>query len=696
MVSTRQRLTTTSSTLLPVTRLKATIIGSPVIQRPTRLTTLSSAITICSGFKESALRIKASSAVAARAAVTSARTGRTAPLSAGNLVHNINPVGFYFAYSLFWADNTQIINNTAINGNVGPQGGRLNLAFEWAGFNGSIFRGNVVKSVDVPTGYAGGGGWVSPVTTGYTSIGGMPCSPATCTVHYDNNVWMNDPLPTYNYGQGEQNLAWDQTTYIIGSDYQNNKPAAIAAITEGSQMSVSFTTPANQAVAQSGSGTWNVAVVSNLSVRSVQFYVDSSPTPVVTQQLQDVSSTFAADQSWRYHVTFDTTSLPSGSHVIRAVATDAAGQTQTATQTFTAGSGIAVSQLTPATVSFSSQVIGTSATAQAVKLSNTGTAALTIKSLSVSGPNAADFAATSGCGTSVAAGASCSVSIVFTPSTTGTESASLVLTDNSSASSHTAALSGIGAAAPQQAPAPPPAAPSQPTSLPTNLPKGMLLWLANDAGLVSNGTAVNLWQDQSGNGNNAVQTNSANQPSVVPGNNAQNALRFNGTSTFMSIPYVPIDGLSGMTVLMVAGNSKDMSTNGSYGFYSLLTWPEVANWGATYFSPFQTTSHFRFGTMQTGNENTSQMAFTRTNSFGLSEWIHSGTTDSLWFNSQSVATYAGKVASIGGVTNSALLGQGLNNTFFPGDVSEVIIYNRALSASERQTLEQYLMTKYHL
>jgi hypothetical protein len=100
--------------------------------------------------------------------------------------------------------------------------------------------------------------------------------------------------------------------------------------------------------------------------------------------------------------------------------------------------------------------------------------------------------------------------------------------------------------------------------------------------------------------------------------------------------------------------------------------------------------------MQVGNEPSYQMPFTRTNSFGLAEWMHSGTTDSMWFNGQSVVSHTGTLQSINGVGSIAFLGQGINNTFYAGDVSELIIYERGLSTSERQTVEQYLMNKYHL
>jgi hypothetical protein len=125
-------------------------------------------------------------------------------------------------------------------------------------------------------------------------------------------------------------------------------------------------------------------------------------------------------------------------------------------------------------------------------------------------------------------------------------------------------------------------------------------------------------------------------------------------------------------------------------------WPETASWGCTFFGTYQSTSHFRFGTTQFGNESSVTMPFNRTNSFGLSEWMHGGPTDYMWFNAQNVGTFTGKSPAISGVGNSALLGVGYDNTYYPGDVSEAIVYSRALTTSERQAVEQYLMRKYHL
>jgi hypothetical protein len=50
-------------------------------------------------------------------------------------------------------------------------------------------------------------------------------------------------------------------------------------------------------------------------------------------------------------------------------------------------------------------MVGTTSNVQMVSLSNTGTATLTIASITITGANAGDFAQTNACGGSVAAGA---------------------------------------------------------------------------------------------------------------------------------------------------------------------------------------------------------------------------------------------------------------------------------------------------
>src|SRR5258708_16556784 len=54
------------------------------------------------------------------------------------------------------------------------------------------------------------------------------------------------------------------------------------------------------------------------------------------------------------------------------------------------------------------------------------------------------FAGLGRCGSSVAAGASCTISVKFTPTAAGTRTGTLTLTDNASNSPQTISLTGIG------------------------------------------------------------------------------------------------------------------------------------------------------------------------------------------------------------------------------------------------------------
>ncbi len=58
---------------------------------------------------------------------------------------------------------------------------------------------------------------------------------------------------------------------------------------------------------------------------------------------------------------------------------------------------------------------------------------------------------------------------------------------------------------------------------------GLQLWLKSDQGVILNGTTVNRWVDQSGNGNDAIQADASRQPLLVAGAlNGKPVLRFDG------------------------------------------------------------------------------------------------------------------------------------------------------------------------
>jgi hypothetical protein len=97
--------------------------------------------------------------------------------------------------------------------------------------------------------------------------------------------------------------------------------------------------------------------------------------------------------------------------------------------------------LSPTSLSFGNQVINTTSVAKTVTLTNTGTAALNISSITISG----DFAILSKtCGSTLAVGAKCKVKVTFTPTVLGKLTGALTFTDDAPNSPQKVALSGTG------------------------------------------------------------------------------------------------------------------------------------------------------------------------------------------------------------------------------------------------------------
>src|SRR5499427_7770795 len=100
-----------------------------------------------------------------------------------------------------------------------------------------------------------------------------------------------------------------------------------------------------------------------------------------------------------------------------------------------------IANLSPTSLTFGNQMVGTSSAAQYITLNNAGNATLTF-SASFTGDYA--FAGSGTCGSSVAPGASCTISVKFTPTAAGSRTGTLTLTDNASGSPQTVLLTGTG------------------------------------------------------------------------------------------------------------------------------------------------------------------------------------------------------------------------------------------------------------
>jgi len=104
--------------------------------------------------------------------------------------------------------------------------------------------------------------------------------------------------------------------------------------------------------------------------------------------------------------------------------------------------------LTPTSLTFASQALGTTSPAQNINLTNSGEANMTVTGISLAGSNPGDYAQTNTCQPvpfTLTAGFSCTISVTFKPLATGTRTASVSIADNAAGTPQTVALTGTGA-----------------------------------------------------------------------------------------------------------------------------------------------------------------------------------------------------------------------------------------------------------
>jgi hypothetical protein len=99
----------------------------------------------------------------------------------------------------------------------------------------------------------------------------------------------------------------------------------------------------------------------------------------------------------------------------------------------------------PSRYTFNAQLVQmASSSPVAIQLLNTGNASLTLNSIGIAGPNGPDFGQTNNCGSSLAAGASCTVNVSFAPVVEGLRSANISVSDSETGSPQLIPLFGAG------------------------------------------------------------------------------------------------------------------------------------------------------------------------------------------------------------------------------------------------------------
>jgi hypothetical protein len=160
---------------------------------------------------------------------------------------------------------------------------------------------------------------------------------------------------------------------------------------------------------------------------SVTFYNNGSPIRTGTLSVTSCGTPPCPDQA-----TFSTSSLPTGSDSITAAYGGDGNFTGSASSAIIQTVQPApIVSLSPLSVSFGNQNVNTTSSGSKITLSNAGDATLNISTngISIAQPST-DFAQANTCGSTLGVGASCTITVTFTPVATGIRTASLQITDN--------------------------------------------------------------------------------------------------------------------------------------------------------------------------------------------------------------------------------------------------------------------------
>lgn len=161
-------------------------------------------------------------------------------------------------------------------------------------------------------------------------------------------------------------------------------------------------------------------------------------------ETNNCAAQLAASTSCSVSVTFSPAAAGNYAATLN-IADNAAGSPQTVALagTATAPAPAALS-FTPASLTFT-QAAESSSAPQTVTLTNAGGTPLTLNQVGLSGANAANFSTSANtCGSALAAGASCSLAVVFTPSLSASFSAGLTVASSASNSPQTLPITGTG------------------------------------------------------------------------------------------------------------------------------------------------------------------------------------------------------------------------------------------------------------
>lgn len=221
----------------------------------------------------------------------------------------------------------------------------------------------------------------------------------------------------------------------------------------------------------------------------------------------------------------------------------------------------------------------------------------------------------------------------------------------------------------------------------------LVLWLGADSGVTTDTTAgsttVSSWQNQSGTGSNAVQSTKGNQPLYVEnGLNGKPVLRFDGVDDAINSASAP--GGTNRSIFVVSA-SRDVTSWGPVVLQSGnggITYGWQANWQGMMFNQLYNVEN------NVAEGAASPQTFSN-NQFALATgiWNSAANVNKIYING---VLKGSDTTVLNGASGTIYIGNRDGLSFGAVDIAEILIYNQALSDSDRQAVESYLNAKYGL
>ncbi len=196
-------------------------------------------------------------------------------------------------------------------------------------------------------------------------------------------------------------------------------------------------------VVNSTSAVKTVTLTNNGNFYAALIGTPTSSNPAFTVGIGTCTSQLAVGSSCKLSVTFTPTAATAYTGTLTVPINSTGGGTWPSVTINVSGNGTWMA-LSPSGLNFGSQTVGTTSTPRNVSVINKGTTTVSISGITLAGSNPGDFAEITNCGSTLAAGAHCVIQVTFTPTTTGSRTAQVAVSDNSGGSPQTAGLIGNG------------------------------------------------------------------------------------------------------------------------------------------------------------------------------------------------------------------------------------------------------------